>query len=178
MAWVSKIGFKSNKPIHYLLDSRPTNFTLILKFHLKSFLRFRSMSKRVIITHIHANKLVTTNLQSGPWPCFSRNLCCVCGALPLNNFFFFPVLEKLGLLGVSQRAAMCSSELLVSKLPLQPNRNYIVCVNFKHECRNLNFKIYSEWQISENLFVAILFSFPAICWEPVAEEIFFHILFC
>ena len=54
----------------------------------------------------------------------------------------------------------------------------MLCVlNFIHEWRDLQFKVDFERQTLENLFMAILIYplefLPEICWEEVAEEIFF-----
>ena len=38
---------------------------------------------------------------------------------------------------------------------------YVVCVNFLHTWRDLQFKVDSEWQIFEKLFMAILFTLRA-----------------
>ena len=73
--------------------------------------------------------------------------------------------------------------------PLQPfSRDYglashqtthVVCVNFIRERRDLQFNVDSERQIFEKLFswqFYLLSEFlPEICWEEVAEEIFFFI---
>ena len=52
---------------------------------------------------------------------------------------------------------------------------------FVYEWWNLQFKIDSKRQVIEKLFKAILHLLseflPDICWEEVAEEIFFHISF-
>ena len=42
-------------------------------------------------------------------------------------------------------------------IDLVSHTTYVVCVNFIHELRDLQFKIDSEEQISEKLFIAILF---------------------
>ena len=58
---------------------------------------------------------------------------------------------------------------------------YVVCVNFIHKWRNLQFQVDSEWQIfwetfhgNFNLLSKIL---PEICWEEIAEEILFAFCF-
>ena len=53
---------------------------------------------------------------------------------------------------------------------------YVVWVSFIYEWRDLQFKVDFKWQIFEKLFMAEFL--PQICWEKVAEEIFFHISFC
>ena len=55
---------------------------------------------------------------------------------------------------------------------------YVVWVNFMHKWRDLQFKVDSERQIFEKLFHGNHFIYspsflPQICWEKVAEKIFF-----
>ena len=50
---------------------------------------------------------------------------------------------------------------------LASHHTHIVCINFIHEWRHLQFKVDSERQIFEFL--------PEILWKEVAEEIFSHI---
>ena len=56
---------------------------------------------------------------------------------------------------------------------------YVVCVNFIHKWRDLEFKVDSERQIFLRNFSCqflLLSKFlPEIWWEEIAEEIFFHI---
>ena len=74
--------------------------------------------------------------------------------------------------------------------PLQPfSQDYglashttqVVCVNFRREWRDLQLKVDSERQIFWETFswqVYLLSEFlPEICWEEVAEEIFFVVCF-
>ena len=58
---------------------------------------------------------------------------------------------------------------------------YVVCVNFIHKWRDLQSNVDSEWQIFWESFswqFNLLSEFlPEICWEEVAEEIFFYFSF-
>ena len=58
---------------------------------------------------------------------------------------------------------------------------YIVCVNFRHEWRDLKFKADSDCRIFEKLFMAIFYLLSQfvieINREEVIKEIFFHIFF-
>ena len=53
---------------------------------------------------------------------------------------------------------------------------YVVCVNFIHKWRDLQFKVDSEQQIWETFhgnFIYFSEFLPEICWEEIAEEILF-----
>ena len=55
----------------------------------------------------------------------------------------------------------------------------MLCVNFIHEWRDLQFKVDSERQIFEKFFMAILFALSILakfCREKIAEEVLF--VFC
>ena len=60
---------------------------------------------------------------------------------------------------------------------LASHTTHIVCDNFTCEWWDLQFKVDSDRQIFEKLFMAILFKhsefLPEICWGKVTEEIFF-----
>ena len=56
---------------------------------------------------------------------------------------------------------------------LAPYTTYAVYLHFTYEWRDLKFKVDSERQISEELFMAILFTRRVFAsWEDVGEEIF------
>ena len=53
--------------------------------------------------------------------------------------------------------------------------SYVVCVNFIHDWRDLQFKVDSDRQIFEKLLMAIFLHLeflPEICWEEFAEKNF------
>ena len=56
---------------------------------------------------------------------------------------------------------------------------YVVCVNFIHECRDLQFKVDFEQWILEKLFMAILFYSQSFCQKSAERQqpkkYFFHI---
>ena len=68
----------------------------------------------------------------------------------------------------------------VRVIDLFSHTTYIVCVNFIHKWRDLQFKINSDWQIfwetfSSQFYLLSVF-LPEICWEDIAEQILF--VFC
>ena len=52
---------------------------------------------------------------------------------------------------------------------LSSDTTHVVCINFVHVWRDLQFQVNSRWQIFEKLFMVILSIrsefFPEICWE-------------
>ena len=73
----------------------------------------------------------------------------------------------------------------IRNIDLVSHTNYVVCVNFTHEWRDLQFKIDSERQIVlRNMpwkqFYLLLEFLPEICWDEIAEEILFlyFVLIC
>ena len=54
---------------------------------------------------------------------------------------------------------------------------YVVCVNFIHKWRDLQFNVDSErqifWETFHGNFYLLSEFFPEICWEEIAEEILF-----
>ena len=62
-------------------------------------------------------------------------------------------------------------------IDLVSHTTYLVCVNFIHKWRDLQFKFDSEWQIFWETFHVnfILLSefLPEICWDEITEEILF-----
>ena len=70
--------------------------------------------------------------------------------------------------------------LLVRIINLVSHTTYVVCVNFIHKWRDLQFKDDSEWHIFGEIFHGsfyLLSEFlPEIWWVEIAEEIFF--VFC
>ena len=64
-------------------------------------------------------------------------------------------------------------------IDLVSHTTYVVCVNFIHKWRDLQFKVDSEWQIFWETFHGnfyLLSEFlPKICWEEIAVEILFVI---
>ena len=61
-------------------------------------------------------------------------------------------------------------------IDLVSHTTYIVCVNFIHKWRNLQFKVDSErqifWETFNGSFNLLSEFLPEICWEDVTEEIF------
>ena len=68
----------------------------------------------------------------------------------------------------------CFCTYIIGHYNLASHTTYIVYVNFIHEWRDLQFKVDSERQIFEKLFMAILFalSFCQKSAEEIAVEIF------
>ena len=63
-------------------------------------------------------------------------------------------------------------------IDLVSHTTYVVCVNFIHKWRNLQFKVDSErqvffWETFHGNFYLLSELLPEICWEEIVEEIFF-----
>ena len=63
-------------------------------------------------------------------------------------------------------------------IDLVSHTTYVVCVNFIHKCRDLQFKVDSErqicfWETFHGNFISHSEFLPEICWKEIAEEILF-----
>ena len=62
-------------------------------------------------------------------------------------------------------------------IELVSHTTYVVCVNFIHKWRDLQFKVDSErqifWETFHGNFFLLSEFFPEICWEEIVEEILF-----
>ena len=62
-------------------------------------------------------------------------------------------------------------------IDLVSHATYVVCVNFIHQWRDLQFKVDSErqifWETFHRNFYLLSEFLPEICWEEIAEEILF-----
>ena len=69
-------------------------------------------------------------------------------------------------------------------IDLVSHTTYVVCVNFIHKWRDLQFKVDSErhiiWETFHGNFYWLSEFLPEICWEEIAEEILFvfHFFLC
>ena len=62
-------------------------------------------------------------------------------------------------------------------IDLVSHTTYVVCVNFIHKCRDLQFKVDYErqifWETFHGNFYLLSKFLSEICWEEIAEEILF-----
>ena len=62
-------------------------------------------------------------------------------------------------------------------IDLVSHTTYVVCVNFTHKWRDLQFKVDSErlnfWETFHGNFILFSEFLPEICWEEITEEILF-----
>ena len=65
----------------------------------------------------------------------------------------------------------------VSIIDLVSHTSYVVCVNFLHKWRDLQFKIDSGRQIFWETFHGDFIYSQSFCWEGIAEEILFEFYF-
>ena len=118
-------------------------------------------------------------------------LCCTILSLSLSILILNVKIIKIqndhiSRINFFQRLCSIYIHTYIHNWPLQPisqdyglasHTTHVVCVNFMREWWGLQFNVDSERQIFEKLFHGnfyLLSEFlPEICWEEVAEEIFF-----
>ena len=111
----------------------------------------------------------------------------------MRTDFFVPALHMVlmwtmfGLNRLINLSDICVWRIYLHNLPLQPfsqdydqasHTTYVVCINFMHECCNLQFKVDSEGDIFEKLFIVILFTLQSFCQksaERKSPKEYFHI---
>ena len=129
--------------------------------------------------------ILETLLKSAFWyrPCFDFSFISsiVAKRFPSIGVFSFWEMEKLSGGLVHCILWLRHYNPSVRIIVLVSHTTYVMCVNFKHKWRDLQFKVESErqifWETFHGNFIFIYSEFlPEICWEEIAEKIFF--VFC